>query len=93
MNDFTISEFRDAIQATHGARSRLAEQVQVTDRFKGKTVWEGEVMVFELLDHPTAPKCYCWEVDARVTCVLHESPVDSPLAAVRAAIVADSRER
>ena len=47
---------------------------------------KGEVLVFGLLDHPTAPKCYAWEVDGEVTAVLHEAPVDSPQAAVRAAI-------
>ncbi len=38
---------------------------------------------------PTAHLCYAWEMDAKVTAVLHEPPVDSPLAAVRAAIVSD----
>ena len=92
MNEIPLPEFEQAIRATHDARSRLAEQVQVIEKFKGKIVWEGAVLVFELLDHPTAPKCYCWEVDGRVTCVLHESPVDSPLAAVRAAIVSEARK-
>ena len=49
-------------------------------------------MVFQLLDHPTAPKCYAWEVDGEVTAVLHEGPVDSPEAAVRAAIVAEHKK-
>jgi hypothetical protein len=57
-------------------------------RFEGETVWQGEVLVFDLLDHPTAPKCYCWEVDGEVTAVLHEPPVDSPKRAVQASIVA-----
>ena len=47
------------------------------------------MLVFDLLDHPTAQYCYAWEVDGRVTAVLHEGPVDSPLAAVRAAIISD----
>ena len=62
------------------------------ETFQGQEVWRGEVLVFELLDHPTASKCYAWSVDQKVTAVLHEPPVDSPLAAVRAAIVGDSRE-
>ena len=47
------------------------------------------MLVFELLDHPTAPRCYAWEVDGEVTAVLHTGSVDSPLKAVRAAIVSD----
>ena len=47
------------------------------------------MLVFELLDHPTAEKCYAWEVDERVTAVLHAGPVDSPVKAVRASILAE----
>ncbi len=36
--------------------------------------------------------CYAWSVDGRVTAVLREGPVDSPQAAVRAAIVAEHKE-
>ena len=51
------------------------------------------MLVFTLKRHPTARICYAWEVDGQVTAVLHEPPVDSPLAAVRAAIVAEHRKR
>ncbi len=91
MNDVPLSTFQEAIQATHGSRSKLAARVPIVERFKGRIVWKGTVLVFELLDHPTAPRCYAWEVDGRVAAVLHEPPVDSPQAAVRAAIVAGTR--
>ena len=87
MNDLPITEFDRAIQAICRARSQLRERVGVVEKFQGETVWEGEVLVFELLDHPTAPKCYAWEVDGEVTVVLHESPVGSAQEAVRAAIM------
>ena len=67
--------------------------VHVDERFQGQPVWEGEVLVFDLLDHPNATRCYAWEVGGQVTAVLHEPPVDSPQAAVRAAIVAEHQER
>ncbi len=57
----------------------------------GQTVWEGEVLTFRLLDHPSASTCYCWEVDGKVTAVLGEPPINSPLDAVRAAIVASQK--
>ena len=91
MNSVSEPAFQEAIRATHGAASKLAERVRVSETFKGETVWAGEVLVFELLDHPTAPKCYAWEVDGKVTAVLHEPPVDTPQAAVRAAIVATQK--
>ena len=33
---------------------------------------------------------YCWEVDGRVTAVLHTGPIDSPLMAVRASIMEET---
>ena len=72
--------------------SVLRERVRVSEDYEGETVWEGEVMVFDLLDHPTAKICYAWSVDNRVTAVLGEGPVDSPRAAVQAAIAAEHEE-
>jgi hypothetical protein len=86
MNQISISKFEQAIEATHGARSMLLRREHVVERFQGKTVWEGEVLVFALDDHPTARRCYAWEVDGQVTTVLGVPPVDSAQAAVRAAI-------
>ena len=87
MNELPISGFQKAIKVTHGAQAELVERVRVVEELKDERVWEGEVLVFRLLDHPTAPKVYAWEVDGEVTTVLHEGPVDGPQAAVRAAIL------
>jgi hypothetical protein len=89
VNDLPTSAFERAIRATHGAKSRLLRREHVLERFQGKTVWMGEVLVFELLDHPSASLCYAWEVGGKVTAVLGVPPVDSALAAVQAAIVAE----
>jgi hypothetical protein len=84
-----------AIFDLHGCKSKWLESVPVKETFEGKTVWEGVVQVFELIDHPTAKKCYAWSyiVDdsgkRRFVAVLHQKPVDSPLDAVRAAIIRD----
>ena len=88
MNELPVKGFEKAIRTTHGANARLLDREQVLERFQGETVWEGEVLVFELEGHPTARLCYAWEVDGEVTAVLGEPPVDSAQAAVRAAIVA-----
>lgn len=89
MNEQSLEAFQEAIQATHGAKARLLTRERVNERFKGEPVWEGEVLVFELEGHATAHLCYAWEVDGRVTAVLHEPPVDSPIKAVRASILAE----
>jgi hypothetical protein len=45
-------------------------------------------LVFDLMDNNIAPRCYAWEKDGNVTAVLHTGPIDSPVKAVRASILA-----
>ena len=89
MNELSIGGFQQAIRETHGAGSWLIKRVRVEEDFEGQRVWEGEVLVFALIDHPEASRCYAWELDGEVTAVLGVGPVDSPEAAVRASILAD----
>lgn len=90
-----IEELRGVIKKLHGVDSRHVESVPVKEVFKGKTVWDGVVEVFDLIGHPKASRLYAWIQDAdgkkRHFTVLHVAPVDSPLAAVRAAILQDYR--
>ncbi len=87
VNELPLPTFQKVIQATYGCPSDLRERVRFREEFQEELVWEGEVLVFDLIGHPTALTCYAWSMDSRVTAVLHEGPVDSPQAAVRAAIV------
>ena len=92
MNEISVFAFQRAIRETHGAEAEFAERISVDEHFEGQPVWEGEVLVFDLLDHPSATRCYAWAVDGKVTAVLHEPPVDSPRMAVRAAIAQEHLE-
>ncbi len=89
MNELSIEGFQHAIRQTHGVKSQLLTREPVVEKFQGETVWEGVVLVFALKGHPTSHLCYAWEVDGQVTTVLHTGPVDSPVKAVRASIIAD----
>ena len=57
------------------------------------------VEVFDLICHETALREYAWShvlddsEKRRFVAVLHEGPVNSPETAVRAAVVAEVRER
>jgi len=86
--DPTISDFKRAIRELHGVGSRIisGERVAVHG-------WEGEVLVFALLDHPTANLCYAWGgTGGGMTVFLHRPPIDSPRAAVLSALFnSDSR--
>ncbi len=93
MNEQPISEFEKAIQATHDCRSSFRYRIEVREEWEHRTVWEGDVLVFNLIDHPTALTCYAWSVGSEVTAVLSVWPVDSPEKAVRASIVESFRSR
>lgn len=93
-----IEELRDVIRRLHGAEATHVESVAVKETFKGQTVWEGIVEVFDLVGHPTAHRVYAWANDTSDTerprqhvTVLHLHPVKSAQDAVRAAIVQEFR--
>ena len=93
MNDVPLETIQEAILASHGAEAKLKRRERVSEKFQGKPVWEGEVLVFRLLDHPSAPYCYAWEVDGKITAVLHQPPVDSAGTAVRAFVAFKAKEQ
>jgi hypothetical protein len=93
-----IQELQDVIRHLHGGEATHLESVPVTEKFRGKTIWDGVVEVFELKGHPQTNRVYAWahETDdpqgkrQHVT-VLHSHPVTSPQTAVRAAIIQEFR--
>jgi hypothetical protein len=92
-----IVELQGAILKLHGARAEHVESVPVREMFQGQVVWDGTVEVFNLTGHATASRAYAWSHEAdsggrRFVTVLHAPPVDSPLKAVRAALVAEHRD-
>lgn len=93
-----IAELRDVIKRLHGVDSTHIESVPIKEEFKGSTVWEGIVEVFDLVGHPKASRVYAWTHDTddpkkprRHVTVLHIAPVESAITAVRASIVRDYR--
>ena len=49
-----------AILDLHCCKCIWVESVPVKEVFEGETVWEGVVQVFDLINHPTAKRCYAW---------------------------------
>lgn len=97
MNE-TGDQLREAVENMHGGTATLAQSVPVLETFDGKTVWEGVVHVFDLAGHPKATRAYAWSspiqgsTKRRFFAVLHTQRINSPLEAVRAAIVAENRK-
>ena len=93
-----IDELRDVIKRLHGVDSKHVDSVTVHETFQGKTVWEGIVEVFDLIDHPTSPRAYAWAYDTgdpkkpKHVTVLHLGPITSPLLAVQAAIIQEFKD-
>jgi hypothetical protein len=92
-----LTDLIHAIEGQHGGTATLAQSVPVRETFQGQTVWEGVVHVFDLAGHPKATRAYAWPFPAegsdkpRYVAVLHTDRINSPLEAVRAAIVAEHR--
>ncbi|MGH8022570.1 MAG: hypothetical protein ACRED1_03240, partial [Limisphaerales bacterium] len=98
MNDAEIVSLREAVENLHGGTTALAQSVPVKETFEGKTVWEGVVHVFDLAGHPKATRAYAWSYELpggkrRFFAVLHTDRINSPGAAVRAAIVAEQKAK
>ena len=90
-----VPSLQQAVEQLHQCQATFQEIVPVVERFEGKTVWEGNVHVFNLKGHPTASLCYAWASPVeeaerqKFYAVLHVPPVTSPVAAIRASIVSD----
>jgi hypothetical protein len=93
-----VLRLQQAIRDLHGCDSRHLGSAIVHETFQGQPVWDGEVEIFELTGHPTAKQAYAWshetdEGGRRYVAVLQVPPVNTPVDAVRAAIVAESKSR
>ena len=95
-----IEELQDVIRKLHDAEPTHVETVPVKEVFQGQTVWEGEVEVFKLTDHPKASHVYAWSHETddpsnprqHIT-VLQIPPATTPLRAVQVAIAGMFREQ
>jgi len=95
-----LDDLIKVISDLHGSKPTYVETVPVTETFQGKIIWEGDVEVFDLENHPKAERVYAWahstgenDEGKRYVTVAHIPPVDSPQTAVKIAIVQEYRER
>jgi hypothetical protein len=99
MAEVDPDQLKVAVESQHCGTATLVQSVPVKETFEGKTVWEGVVSVFDLAGHPTATRAYAWSspiegsTKRRFFAVLHTARIDSPIEAVRAAIVAEGRAK
>jgi hypothetical protein len=94
MSDY-IAELQSVFLKLHGCDADYVETVPVVEEFQGKTIWQGDVEVFDIRGHPKATRGYGWGYTTtegggrRYFTVLELPPVTSPQSAVKAAIMSE----
>ncbi|MCC6681584.1 MAG: hypothetical protein IT445_11840 [Phycisphaeraceae bacterium] len=93
-----IEQLQAFIQQHHGCGSTLLESVHICEERGGRVIWEGDVHVFSLQGHQRARRCYAWQHtgtadNPHFVAILAVGHIDSARAAVRAAMVDESRRQ
>lgn len=98
MEQENITQLQAAVEHMHDCTAKWIKSECVKEKFKGQTVWEGIVQIFDINGNSTASRCYAWShgfdglKKRKFFAVLHKKPVDSPQKAVRAAIVSEFKK-
>jgi hypothetical protein len=94
-----IADLRTAILKMHGCESVFLKTEHVHEVLQGKTVWLGEVEIFNLINHPAAKHAYAWahlegekNDKTRFVAVIELPPVRDAKTAVQASILADLKK-
>ena len=83
-----IERLKQVIFHLHKASPSWVESVPVHEIFHGKTVWQGDVEVFDLTGHPKAKRCYGWSYDEpeQFITILELPPVTDAQSAVKVGV-------
>jgi hypothetical protein len=93
-----LAQLRAAIQQLHGCPSEHVETVEVKEVFRDRVVWEGQVEVFRMMDHPKAKVCYAWRYTdkgtntERIAAIPGLRLISSAADAVRTFILAENQK-
>ena len=97
--EVSSNELRKAVEAQLGGTATLVTKLPFKEMFGGNKFCEGVVHIFNLEGNAKATRAYAWSspIDGsdkrRFYAVLHLGGIRSPLDAVRAAIVAENRNK
>lgn len=83
-----IERLKLTVEHLHNCGAQHRAAVPVHEVFRGQTVWQGDVEVFDLTGHPKAKVCYGWsfgEPEEFIT-ILELPPVDSAQSAVKVGV-------
>ena len=96
MSEVAVTELQKAVESQHECHATLLQTVPIREMHQGAIVWDGVVSIFRLTDNPNAKVAYAWSHQLegdnhRFFAVLQSGIIASPVAAVRAAIMAEAR--
>lgn len=85
---------KGAILQLHHCGAAHLKTVFVDEKFHGNTMWQGNIELFELKDHPKAKRCFAWLHQGRgdemqAVVLLEKWPINSPQAAIQFALAFD----
>ncbi len=91
-----IEQLRLAVETMHHCKASHEASTPILETFRNQKVWEGVVESFALTGHPKTKRCYAWSYqdngETQYVTALEIPPVESPITAVRASIVADAKK-
>lgn len=99
MTEISPDQLKQAVESQHGGTATFVQSVPVHEEHGGEVVWTGTVAVFDLRGQPDGHfRAYAWSYERddgkrRFVAVLHTPKINSPLQAVRAAIVAETKAK
>lgn len=95
-NKTYIERLQLAVEHLHKCKAAHSASVPVREVFEGRTIWNGQVEVFDITGHAKAKRAYAWshrhgkdDKDERFVAVLEIPPVTSPETAVKVAVAAE----
>jgi hypothetical protein len=95
-----LAALQYAIWRMHGVESVHVQTVYLLERFQGETVWDGDVEVFDLVNHPNAKRAYAWahfdgpnEDQTRFVVVLELPPVKDARSAIQGSVTSLSKPK
>jgi hypothetical protein len=93
-----IERLRDVVQKFYGFAAFHWRTARVCEALTEHVVWNQQVEVFKLKDHPKAEFCYAWAFKGddgkqQYVVLLDIPPVTSPETAVQAALATLASER
>lgn len=83
-----LARLQTTIQQLHNCGAVHLQTVQVHEEFHGRTIWKGDVEVFDLTGHPKAKRCYGWsygDPEEFIT-ILKLPPIESAQDAVKVGV-------